>query len=547
MPAAARALAPSLVAALLLGAAPSASAAPTDRWIGRWQVEGGGTRTLEGRRRALRLVDPPDGVPDVALEGAARGPSLRLTGRREARKGITHALDERLGDGAEAEEAGDVEVVVTGSGRGEGGGGRLVVDVRYEIRQGGASRTIEERWVRAGRPDLEITAVSRRSWDPKAHGELEVTFRVLGAPQAVRLRVEVDAPGRIPADVAARRGQQRAAGFYREQGLWPAIHEADVQDGALLEPGSEHTIRWDGRDDSGAERLALSGRYTLVVEAVAGGGDGGGVDGPTPRDERPVFVAPPRWSLVAPRWAGAKARDRRPALDAAELELAPAGYRTTRREGWLGSADVVLEDLQRSAVFWVATHGWDARFTVPTLPSPAPAGANVDPEDLELDRLTAHELRKRLATTGGPAAPLRDVLSVFIWSCRTGSDDSGAASDLPATLIDLGADLVVSFRLSIASSKHETFLPELAERVRAGASLRAASQAAAAEADAQWWSWVDDLKFPAEGAWRSIAPLVSEDHEHYTPLKSVLRIDAAAGIDPATELLIPARYGDSTN
>jgi len=536
-----------LALGLLLGAAAPGAAGPTDEaWTGRWSVEGGGSRTLEGGAR-LRLADPPDGLPVVPLEGSARGNRLRLEGRREGRKGVTHALDAHLGDGDAADAPEDVEVVVTGTRR-EEDGGRVVVDVRYDVRGGGASRTVEERWYRNGRADLEVVSVAPgRSYDSKADGDVAVTFRVIGAPQAVRLRVEVEDPGRIPADVAARRGQQRAAGFYREQGLWPAIREVDASEGALLEPG-EHIVRWDGRDASSAERIALSGEYRLIVRSVRVHGDRFGLHR-LPEDARRLFVAAPRWTLFGPRWPedpdrGRSARDRDPAFDLMEPQLAGSGFRVVRSAEWFDDAavDAIYDRLEDTASATFASHGNVGRVAIFT-------GDPDDPETFgETRAVNEAALRYHL----GAQRPLRDVHSVFLWACLAGRSEATGLEraarararleparadhpDLPAALIDLGVDLVVGFESSIIANAHRTFQDRVTRLLRGGASLTHASTVAAGEADAQYWK-----PLSADKKRELLA-------DGLAPLRFCLRITAAAGVDPATERLIPARHGDSTN
>jgi hypothetical protein len=239
-----------------LGARPVRAEGPGG-WSGTWLVVGSTgpvTRELEpGPGRALRLEWLQDGEP-LWAEGAGEPGARRLVlhgSTAVAARGLVAAV----ASGSAASRRVEVEVELVRLGAGEGataegpwahdgdGVERLAVTVRKDGRE-----VARQRWVRPGRPALELAAVrvgvrerplAAGAWRPGRDGPLTLVVRVLGAPQRVALVVR-DAAG---APVRALGGE------------------------AVLAPGV-HRLGWDGRvgPEPGA-RVVPPGEYRLALDS----------------------------------------------------------------------------------------------------------------------------------------------------------------------------------------------------------------------------------------------------------------------------------------
>jgi len=525
MTARSRPTARSLAAAVLLAAAGLAAAGPADPWRGTWNVDAGGHRIVEVDREAALDYPLPAGGP-IRLTGRAWGDTLRLSGRVEGRRGAVQALDEALLQGPPAEGPEPLEVTLVAR-RADDDDGEATVTARVELVQGDARRTRTETWRRPGPARLELIGLEPAGeYAPKADGPLRVRVRVLGAPQALRLRVVLrGAGGKLPDDVAARSTQERALGFYREQGTYPIVAEV-TSDGVL--PTGERALAWDGRDATAARRLVLQGRYRLVVEATRWPGRVAGERVPRPRVEGSLEVAAPTWRLFGPRQPGDTGWT---SFGVAASDLVEAGYTTDAFEGLLGDWTRLLADLDQGAGASLTTHGRYGALLF-GLEGRGLVAASTPTIRESLEARAARDG----APANAPADPLGDVLAVVVYACLTGSagaDDR--AHRLPTVLVDLGVDHVVSFTHQVLVAEHAPFQEGLADLLRAGATLEQASRETAAAVDAQYWARLSELsrRVLREGG--------------AAPLREALIFDSASGVDPAETRLIPARHGDSTN
>lgn len=521
---------------LLALLAPLRVAAAQD-WSGDWEASPRGTRRVERAQGAWSLGAEWPGRGLVTVSGPSIGRSLLLRGRLPATPGLAGALE---GENAPAA----VDLAIEGTWH-EGPDG-VSADVVW--REGGAV-VRSERWTRPGPAELEILSVDPAAgWEPKVDGPLKVRFRVRGSAVAVRLRVALEPEG----DDRRVAFYAQELGYSRNDGL-PSrivIFEADVADGARLEPG-EHETSWCGRDRTAAQRLALGGGHRVVLL-------GGGA-----RAQARLTVAPPRSEYVGPRWPmrrleGLDVRTNQPAIDPGRRREAILALMSPTVEA-VGFAapppthiagvgtDQALRALAQAAQVTFGTHGLPGKIQLYT-----------DPAALEHRDTDVAELGRVDVECMAGVKPLRDLHTVVIWACLTGAltsaerkramkhgrDPEEVVPRLPASLLAGGADVVISFTEQLVSAGHDPFVLDFFKRAlnkaekehhRPGevlAVMHVAKQAAT-EADRVVWGEINAYK-------RAVfAPMV--------PAQDCIRVDLAAGIDPASESLAPARWGNSTN
>lgn len=477
------------VGALTLTLALVDRAAAGEPWPVEWSVVGSGeVRRLEalaGGRARLLLIAGEEGPARV--EGRAPGERddvLDLRGHLVASAGIVGALG---GRGAPP----PVAVQVTVSRRGPTRSGEATA--RATVRVDGRIVARED-WLAPGPARLELVSLEGfggGGFDPTSE-VCRVRLRVLGRAQTVTLRVQV--PPR------ARGGR---AEFYRDDGVDP---QAVATVGpARLAPG-EHVLEWDGRDDGPADRIALTGDYTLALQSRE---RAAGASRPVTAQ---ISVSRARAQCVEPRFDHtfrfpADVLDRLRADLSTRYTLASTRTRLARER--------LLEVLSDAAVGVITTHGHVAGISLGDWARPLP-------------RLDAGDLKGK---------PLRDVHAVFVFACKSGAANEDG-DDLGRALVRAGVDVVVLSTETILIAEARPFHDAIGPRLLGYGHpiARAARDAARFSYDQVW-----EKATPARRAAWLAHP------ERIRPLVDSLRVVTAEGIDDAEERLVPARYGRATN
>jgi hypothetical protein len=472
-----------VVGAALAGVARAQEAA---NLAGEWRVEG----TPEVRRVEVR----PAGRARLELIAGDRGPArvegpsaatpLVLEGTIVPAAGLVGALT-----GREAGAAARVRVTVVRERATPLGEEVARAHVSVDGRQ-----VATERWTRPGAPRLELVALEgfgAGGFDPTRE-RCDVRVRVLGCAQHVTLRALVPP-----------RAQDGRVEHYQDEGVDP--QRVTTVGPVRLAPG-EHTLRWEGRDDGPAGRLALPGRWTLTLQS----------DERAVHERAPVTatvtVARPWLQCVEPRFDRASPFPL-DALDRLRTDFstryALAGTRTQVDEG------PFLAALGRAAVGVVVTHGHDSMLSLGDWKRPEPL-------------ITPGDLRGK---------PLRDVHAVLLFSCRSGQDD-GRGDDLATAFVRAGVDVVVLSTETLLIAEARPYHDAIGARLLGyGHPISRAALDAAKFSYERVWEPVSERR---RAAWLA-------HPERIRPLKDALRVVTAPGVDPAEESLVPARYGRATN
>lgn len=494
---------------------------------GTWRVEPASWRKLvvsAGGQARLDVEWPERGL--VSLVGVVQGGAANLSASESATPGLAGTIEGRRAKRPRAPLS--VRVRLT---RDDADGARA--DATWSE---GERVVRQEVWTRPGPPTLEVLSLTPEgAWAPKSQGPLTVRFRLVGAPVALRLRVIVDPSGDRGDEVDEMR-----VGFYQsrigicEDYRWPSRVTIFERALAEFEPG-EHEVTWDGRDGSSDKRIALGGRYRLVLL-----GDG-------VRAEGRVRVAPPRSEYVGPRWPMHRTknsrnepkvdlgRDRRPAHSLSEGRLEDLGFTKPPATHLAGvTATETFEALETAAMVTIATHGNVDHFAVYADGRDDEQQAEdiqvIRPDDIDArDEALNHE------------KPLADLHTIILSACLTGAGDAV----VPRRLIAQGADVVVCFTSMIISFGHEKFLArvlaasfDFAEGTRRRLNIQEVTLHAAQVSDGVTWRQ-DTAEQRAEVAeWRALGA---------RPLREALRVEVAPGLDPKREQLAPAKWGCSTN
>ncbi len=477
--------------ALVLAVSPWAAA--DEAWPTEWTVvETGEVRRLEPRPRGQARLELIAADHPARVEGAAPAWAdavLDLTGHVMTSAGVIGALE-----GRDAPPRRPVQVTASRRPSTRWGELRARATVRVDGRV-----VARETWSAPGPAQLEVVALEGfggGGFDPTGEA-CRVRVRVLGRAQTVTLRAQVAAGGR-----------DGRAGFYRAEGVDPRT--VATVGPVRLEPG-EHVLDWDGRDDGPAGRIALAGPYTLALQSAERAA--------TRRDPvtAEVTVGKPRAQCFEPRFEHAfrfpgDALDRLRSDLSTRYTLAPTRTRVDKGP--------FLAALGEAAVGVVATHGHPAGFSLGDWRSPAP-------------RLDARDVRG----SSGRGRSLRDVHAVFVFSCRSGAPDA-EGDDLARELVAAGVDVVVLSTETILIAEAKPYHDAIGLRLLGyGHPIARAARDAARFSHEEVW----DAATPEQrAAWRA-------HPERIRPLVEALRVVTAAGIDPATERLVPARHGRATN
>ncbi|MCO5169967.1 MAG: hypothetical protein M9894_26820 [Planctomycetes bacterium] len=456
-------------------------------WPVEWRVDGtnAARRVEAGADGQVRLVVPAGRQEATVTGPAPAGSTLRLEGTVSRTPGVVGALEERQGGTPIA-----VALVVTRGQPAEDGTERAEAEVRVEGRV-----TARERWTAPGAPELEVVRVEgagQAGLDPAFGEECRVRVRVRGRPQRVTLTV------RLPEGARDERGK-----FYRDEGL--DARRLAVVGPVLLEPG-EHALRWDGRDQGPANRIALSGAWTLAVQSA---------EREALRREAvtaEVQVARPRYQPFLPTWPAKK-----PLTSAGLDRLGKDMMIRYRAQPMVTEVNVAgfLDKLSSAAVGAVLTHGWEGQFG---LGESNGQKATVYPVNLRGKRL-------------------RDVHVLFVYSCRSGVPD-GPHGDLMQAMVGAGVDVVVMSTETLLDTESISFYGSMGYRLLGyGLPLERAARDAAAFAHERVWERMSD---EVRNGWLN-------DNLRVRPIKDALRVEVAPGIEKATEKLVPARHGNSRN
>lgn len=477
-----------VASALALSLALCARAQADEAWPVEWTVDGTGeVRRLAprpGGQVRLELIAGETGPARVDGPAAASPELLDLRGELVPSAGVIGALEGR-------DAPPPVPVQVTVSRRPTTRYGEL--RARATVRVGGRI-VAREAWSAPGPAQLEVVALEGfggGGLDPTKE-VCRVRVRVLGRAQTVTLRAQVP-PG-------AGDGRRE---FYRAEGVDP---RAVATVGPVrLAPG-EHVVEWDGRDDGPAGRIALPGTYALAVQSSERAAT----------TRRPVTaevgVSRPRARCFEPRFEFTY-RFPVDALDRLRTDLSTrytlAGTRTRV------DRDAFLAALGDAAVGVIATHGHPAGFSLGDWRAPAP-------------RLDAEHLQGK---------PLRDVHSVFLFSCKSGARDEDG-HDLARALVAAGVDVVVLSTETLLIAEARPYHDAIGVRLLGYGHpiARAARDAAKFSYDQVWEAATPERR----AAWLA-------HPERIRPLVDALRVVTAEGVDPAEERLVPARYGRATN
>jgi hypothetical protein len=404
-----------------------AQVARADDWSGAWGVEGSTvTRTV---RAGFSLAVELEGRP-ITLSGAATtGSALTLEGAFAKTPGIKGALE---GEAQKTPKRARLDATLATTA----GGTR--VEARYSV---DGRVVLEETWLRG----LEISGLSgdagplAGALDVKAD-RLCVKYRVVGAPLALRAKVLV------------AKGHPEEAFYASQDGI---LAEKSL---GVVEAG-ERTWEWNGRDRSAAERLALAGRYVVVIEEdrpappkpVA---DADGIGAPPPArkmvraPERPALSAERTFEVDAPRfdafaslWMEGK---NQPEWNVAS-ELDDAASLMSRRGtnagvgGWRSGSHVArasadLAPMRRAASIVISTHGAPGRVA---LYDEKAAGAWND------------EARKDRFYADGVAG-IEDLHFAFVSACDSATSDPGSSSrSFIKALVDNGCDVAIGFTAKV--------------------------------------------------------------------------------------------------
>ncbi len=484
-------------------------------WAGTWRDEAtdqARSVVVEEDAQAVTTVVVDD-VP-VTCRGHSLGPWLALSGKLVRSRGVTGVLEDREADDGPS----DVRVDVMPEEEAEDGSERALVRVRL-----GRRVVREERWRRPGPARLEILrteGVGGDGLDPIERG-LTVHVRVRGRAQDVVLQVEL-----------SRGSTGHRPSFYRQAGVRRGVIR-EVRAG-VLEPG-EHAIEWDGRDGTSAKRIALQGAYVVRVDSAERRADAtrSGQSRPCEVD---VDVARPRAVVHAPVLTRHRSSPETTAKLTAELGDEYAVERTTSSV----SAGAFMRRLRTLAVCYVDTHGAPGAFVVGDFETIQPADVLV-------------------AKRGDGGKPLADVHAVFVSACEVArpQDANGRPLALDGLLLAAGVDVVVTFRSPVLASDlaayHDLLGPRLLEY---GAPIeRATHDAARKAAEDAGYRWNELVLAVRQGVPKSsdlydvLGSVVDvlTVIERLEPVKDALVVRTAPGIDAATEALMPARYGRSTN
>jgi hypothetical protein len=337
-----------------------------------------------------------------------------------------------------------------------------------------------------------------------------VRVRVLGQPQNVELEVRL----------AGRVGYIEQ--FYRDQGAF-SRHGTGVirriRGGEALEVGT-HVLEWDGRDGTGAKRIALEGHYRIVVDSGQRRGNAELGRRVTPAPERRVKVARPRAILVGPGAHG---------------PLANLGIHYRCHDG-VATGDELLGDLTRCAAAFIDARGAPNRIEVGSAP---------------LDLAAVGGLHEREGTLPGfGRGPLADVHVVHVIAgavdapCLQGG---GAWQEEPIAhaLIAAGVDVVVVLDQPIIDAESGVYHEELGPRlIEFGMPLKQALEDARNESYERVWEGRD---LGRAAAWTSAIASWLARRAGKAPIRDAMKIHTASKIDLGTERLMPARHGDSTN
>lgn len=480
--------------ALVLALCPWAAA--DEAWPTEWTVvETGEVRRLAPRPRGEVRLELIAGGHPARVEGAApvgADAVLDLTGHVVTSAGVIGALE-----GRDAPPRRPVRVTTSRRPSTRWGELRARATVRVDGRV-----VARETWAAPGPAQLELVALEGfggGGLDPTGE-TCRVRVRVLGRAQTVTLRAQVV--------TGARDGRVE---FYRAEGVDP---RAVATVGPVrLAPG-EHVLEWDGRDDGPAERIALAGAYALALQSAERAAT----------SRRPVTaevtVCKPRAQCFEPRFERTfrfphDALDRLRTDLSTRYTLAPTRTRVDKAP--------FLAALGGAAVGVVATHGHPAGFSLGDWRAPAPS-------------LEARDVRDARDAPGG-APSLRDVHAVFVFSCRSGAPDA-EGDDLAAALVAAGVDVVVLSTETILIAEARPYHDAIGLRLLGYGHpiARAARDAARFSHEEVWEAATPEQR----AAWRA-------HPERIRPLVEALRVVTAQGIDPATERLVPARYGRATN
>ncbi|MBX3468812.1 MAG: hypothetical protein KF878_18230 [Planctomycetes bacterium] len=377
-----------------------------------------------------------------------------------------------------------MSVVVTRGRPAEDGAERADAEVRVEGRV--AAR---ERWTAPGAPELEVVRVEGSGpagLDPASGQECRVRVRVRGRAQRVTLTVSLPEGTR----------DERVT-FYRDARL--DTQRIAVVGPARLEPG-EHELRWDGRDRSRAQRIALSGSWTLSVQSA----EREALE--RPPVTREVQVARPRYQPFWPWFGGS---DVIPAGGLHRLGLDMAKRYDAAPMRRFANQGQFVSVLRQAAVGVMLTHGHDGQVGLGTWTNPQPI----------------------LVSTDIQGKPFKDVHALFIYSCRSG------VGPLPQTLLDAGVDVVVMSTETLLKVEADPYLGSLGFRLLGyGLPISRANADAAAFAQSVIW---EPLNWAARAYLR--------DWKGIRSAQEGMQVWVAPGIEKATEKLVPARHGNSRN
>jgi hypothetical protein len=452
-----------------------ATTAHASDWEGTWNVDGGGQRTLARERGLLALdasFEAGAGKCSFHLVGAPSGHALHLQGSSDGSTGFVGALGGKKGGGGRHQATVDATLddgVVTA---------RCAVD--------GADRGTET-WRRGG---IEVVALLEGEKPASGAVDLKrsrtglvIRYKVSGAAMNVTARIVV-APG------------HPYASFYAS----PTIATIDA---GHVEPG-EHEITWDGRDDTGAKRIALAGSYDAVVSS-------NGISA-----QKGFSVTPPWFEAIASNW---------PAVDQGPGKLPlPA---------WKPAAELELLSLFQGGLLMPGLGGGYV--------SPGPSIVTAPEEALARARdaatlvLATHGSRGSLTVHGRVASisyeparlfgrELKDCHVAIASACFSGNDENGPS--VVQELVGAGCDVAIGFKQIVGSAEAADFEGWTLVLVSLGAPVaKAASDAARFAGRIHAADGV-----PAGGA----------------RIRDCLAVARAAGI-PEDESSWPPRYGSSTN
>ncbi len=489
-------------------------------WEGVWLKDGGGSVTVElnkGTYSSERYSVNEDLQVGsdrrwVTLHGSGEGQELKMTGKLIETVGFVGVLDRSKLDKPQRPAS------LTATEHDERG--EEVADVVFTV-EGFEPR--QETWRRKIKA-LKIVDLSADGQE--LTGELDVKRSTTGL--VVRYRVEGQEPLALEATILVDRARHAYADFYGDPPapLWKLSL-------GTKEPG-EHTLIWDGRDQTAAARIALGGGYIVRIEADE-----------TRFATKNFAVAPPQFEYVGSPRFGDDDHLHDPTARGAQLNVFASadGYSVHEAAPATTWADAAA-DLPMAGACIIHTHGLPSALCFYGGDPMAPVVTE------SFSFLLSRDVKK---------IDLKDLHFVIVSACWGAADfddesDGFHADNIGKSLVDAGCDLAIAFDHKAPAAEDEVFEDVTLQLIKRGASIPKAAKDAARLAFVfmnmeSVYTWTVDMVqafADRQRHWRRTNPDDPDPYANYRCLLGSICFFYGGGITE-DESFWPPRYGNSKN